>query len=117
MKGMFGGRLPESPEQSYNILTVVDHMDKLFKGTRASYDRLSEFTHPNYSGAMGSYSYLDKKKHLAYLGKARRDVPVEVGLITLVACLDLFVDYYNSVGHTLKAINDSYEHNARPSSQ
>jgi len=117
MKGMFGGRDPESPEESYNILTAVDHIDKLYKGIRVFYNTLSEFAHPNYSGVMGSYSNLDEEKYITYLGKEHANVSVQFGLMPLVVCLEVFIDYYNSTGLALKAINDSYEKNIKPASQ
>ena len=115
MKGMFGGRDAGSPLSSYNILTAVDHIDKQINGTRAIYDILCEFTHPNYSGVMGSYSHIDDEQHITYFGKEHSKVQVEFGLIPLVACIEVFEEYYNSLAHTLKAINDFYERNSRPS--
>ena len=117
MKGMFGGRDVGSPLSPYNILTAVDHIDKQINGTRAIYDILCEFTHPNYAGVLGSYTHFDVQQHITYFGKEQSKVQIEFGLIPLVACIEVFEVIYNSLASTLKEINDSYARNSTPKAQ
>ena len=108
MKGMFGSKDKKTPVESFNVLTLIDHLDKMFSGMREMYGGLCEFTHPNYSGLTGSYSSIDEVKHIALLGKNYSELPIEYGLIPLIVCVDLFTDYYNSLAKKLEAINDFF---------
>jgi len=109
MKGMLGSKDGTTGQTSYNILTAIDRLNKEFDGIRGMYDRLCEFTHPNWSGVMGSYSVIEKEKFLLHLGKHHRKPPIAFGLAPLIASLAIFRDYYNSTASLLKDINDSYE--------
>lgn len=109
MKGMLGSKDGTTPHESYNILTAVDHLDKEFKGFRGMYNTLCEFTHPNWSGVMGSYSKLDTKAHTLHLGKNHRKPPLAFGLGPLIGSLAVFQDYYNALADILKVVNDRYE--------
>ena len=66
--------------ESYNVLTAVNRLDKEFGGLRQMYDNLCEFTHPNWSGVMGSYSKIDKQEYTLYLGKEHGKPPLAFGL-------------------------------------
>jgi hypothetical protein len=43
---------PDFPK-AFNVLTMIDHLDKKIPGVRGRYDHLSEFAHPNWSGVSG----------------------------------------------------------------
>lgn len=109
MKGMLGSRDETTKLDSYNVLTAVDQLDKEFENFRKMYDRLCEFTHPNWSGVMGSYSRLDNEKHTLYLGKEHANPPLALGLGPLIGGLAIFQDYYNAMSDVLQTINDRYE--------
>ncbi len=109
MQGIFGSRDGTTKHEAYNVLTAVDRLDKEFNGLRQMYDALCEFTHPNWSGVMGSYSKFDKEKYVLYLGKEHRKPPLAFGLGPLIGSLAIFQDYYNALADVLKAINDRYE--------
>jgi hypothetical protein len=109
MKGMLGSKDRTTKAESYNVLTAVDRLDKKFKGLRQMYDTLCEFTHPNWSGVMGSYSRIDKDTYILYLGKEQAHPPLAFGLGPLIGALAIFHDYYNALADVLKAINDRYE--------
>lgn len=55
MSAVFGRRDVEWPQQSIQVLTAIDHLDKQFPGFRAEYDRLCEYAHPNLGGGYGTY--------------------------------------------------------------
>lgn len=50
------------PVQAKNILTVIDHVSKVFKEARKRYDALSEFAHPNYAGMLEIYQRSDNRR-------------------------------------------------------
>jgi hypothetical protein len=107
MKGMLGSKDSTGKLQAYNVLTAVEHLDKEFTGVKQLYERLCEFTHPNWSGVMGSYSKHNDKSTL-YLGKEHADPPLTFGLVPLIASLVISQDRYNGLGDVLLAINDRY---------
>lgn len=109
MQGIFGSRDGTTKHESYNVLTAVDRLDKKFNGLGQMYDTLCEFTHPNWSGVMGSYSKIDKEKYVLYLGKEHRKPPLSFGLGPLIVSLVIFRDYYNALADVLKVINDRYD--------
>ena len=109
MKGMLGSKDGTTKYESYNVLKSVDRLDKEFKGLREMYETLCEFTHPNWSGVMGSYSKLEKEKHTLHLGKGHRKPPLAFGVGPLIGSLAIFQDYYNALADVLKSLNDGYE--------
>jgi len=109
MKGILGSKDGTSRHKSYNVLTAIYHLDGEFKGFRGMYNTLCEFTHPNWSGVMGSYSKIDTKEHILHLGKGHRAPPLAFGLGPLIGSLAVFQDYYNALADQLKTINDWYE--------
>jgi hypothetical protein len=41
---------------AYNIMSAIDMLDKTFKGIKRDYDLVSEFAHPNHSGALSNFA-------------------------------------------------------------
>jgi hypothetical protein len=109
MKGMLGSRDGTTCLESYNILSAVDPLNKEFKGFRKMFDTLCEFTHPNWSGTMGSYSKINSETYTLHLGKSHQKPPVAFGLGPLVASLVVFMNYYNDLADKLKTVNDRFE--------
>jgi hypothetical protein len=109
MKGLLGSRDGTTPEESHNVLTIIEHLDKEFDGLSKMYAKLCEFTHPNYFGAMGSYSRQDKENYVLLLGRDQRRPPLAFGLGPLIGCLAIFTDFYNAAGKAIAEINDQYE--------
>lgn len=109
MKGMLGSKDGTTKYESYNVLTAVDRLDKEFPGLRDMYNTLCEFTHPNWSGVMGTYSRVEKEKYLLHLGKEHRQPPLAFGLAPLIGGLSIFQDYYNALAKILTSINEHYE--------
>jgi hypothetical protein len=55
MRGSLGHRETEGLPAALNALSAIDRVDKQFEGFRNTYDLLSEFAHPNWSGTFGTY--------------------------------------------------------------
>ena len=109
MKGMLGSKDGTTNYESYNVLTAIDRLDKEFPGLRDMYNSLCEFTHPNWSGVMGSYSRTEKEKYLLHLGKEHRPPPLAFGLGPLIGALVMFQHYYDTLATVLASINDYYD--------
>jgi len=94
-----GDRLAESKAESINALTLVNHLSKIAPGVRKSYDDLSEFAHPNWSGSFGSYGTINEKEMKLELG-IRKDFntfPYRIALNALIASLETFCLFYNDL--------------------
>ena len=82
-----------------SVLTLINHMEKKIAGARQSYDSLSEFTHPNWSGASGLFSEIDWEHHVTRFGKNanRTESTRQVAVNLLAASLELFCHSYNKI--------------------
>ena len=109
MKGMLGSKDGTTKFESYNVLTAVNYLDKEFSGLRDMYNTLCEFTHPNWSGVMGSYSTIGEGKYLLHLGREHCQPPLAFGLGPLIGALAIFQNYYIALADVLKLINDHYD--------
>jgi len=64
MKLLCGWKHKDSVEShnfpaAINVLTLIDHVDKIIKGYREEYELISEYVHPNYCGVQGLYGKND----------------------------------------------------------
>ena len=109
MRALVGSRDGTTRHESYNVLTAVDRLDKRFSGLRSAYDTLCEFTHPNWAGAMGSFSKIDHEQHRLVLGVKPSGPPVSFGLDPLIISLVVTQDYYNDLARVLGELNAYFE--------
>jgi hypothetical protein len=90
--------------QAFNILTMLDHMDKQFPGVKVRYDELSEFSHPNWGGVSGLFSVVDRETGTAKFGRGLRRTPSaakETAAAALRGYLALFEQVYKWISDTL----------------
>ncbi|MEI2455961.1 hypothetical protein [Lysobacter firmicutimachus] len=106
---LVGARWEGHPVQSINVLTAIDKVDKEIPKFRASYDALSEYTHPNWSGLLGSYGAIDRENHELHLGARVRESSLRSIASTLSGSLMAFTHYYNLLADVLKDFNDHFE--------
>lgn len=59
MRVMLGSKDNTSQYESFNVLTMIDKINLEFEGYRASYDQLSEYSHPNFLGTCGIFGNLE----------------------------------------------------------
>ncbi len=57
---LFGRKDMDGWDKPLQVLTAIDHVDRIFKGTRSEYDHLCEYAHPNMKGGFGAYARLDE---------------------------------------------------------
>ncbi|MGO4569061.1 hypothetical protein AB4Z52_29440 [Rhizobium sp. 2YAF20] len=99
MQMLAGSRLwPESPKPVH-VNDLLRSIDKKMPGVMASYDRLSEFAHPNWSGVAGLYSKIDKENFITYFGRGLRDTGGSRDMIAnaLLGSLGTFEYAYNRI--------------------
>jgi hypothetical protein len=109
MKSLFGGRIKEAPIESINILSAIDRITKRFKHIRESYDYLSEYAHPNWSGLMGSYGNLIVETATLHLGKEVSKISFMVALPLLAQSLAIFLHDYDEIKKQLPKFNNICE--------
>jgi hypothetical protein len=62
------GQGQENFPDAVNILTCIDRVERELEGFRKSYDQLSEYAHPNWSGVSGLFTQTDHENILVDLG-------------------------------------------------
>ena len=80
-RGLVGERHSEASVQATNVLTLIDHVERTIPGFRKSYDALSEFSHPNWSGGLGAFGHIDHKTYELHLGPSDRTTGLVSGII------------------------------------
>lgn len=60
---LLGSKDGSTKHSSINIITVLEHCEKRYKGLTEVYTTLSECAHPNYEGVCFGYSDVDAERH------------------------------------------------------
>ena len=110
-RGLVGERRSDASVKATNVLTLIDHVEKALPGFRQSYDGLSEYAHPNWSGGLGAFGRIDRKALELHLGPSERTSGLMSGVISLLSSLMLFEHYYNAMIGPIKELNDHFERN------
>jgi hypothetical protein len=103
---LMGGRDKESPPIIPNILGAIDKTDERYEGFRPSYDLLSEFAHPNYSGMHGLYGKVDRETVTLYIDGSRgiNDATFSFILFPLHLSLRVLLDSIHKIESLYPAI-------------
>jgi hypothetical protein len=103
MNRMFGARKSRGElPPAVNVLNAVDKANEFIPLFRHNYDRLSEFTHPNYLGGMGVFAIVDRKRdYVSFTDKTRCQKELVAAAHILIGTLHGFVVFYDHVGGTI----------------
>ncbi len=113
MRLLFGGKIDNSPEQAYNILTIMDKMSNEYPKLRELYNKLSEFAHPNHIGTHGYYARIDESNFSEILGPNDIESIIEITLISLTGLLELYILSYNESTNFLPKFIEICESNIK----
>ena len=105
MSSLTGSRDDDAPIRSVNVLNSIDKVAKELPGFRQSYDNLSEYTHPNWSGLLGSYGTVDREQHVLHLGIRDTTYGMRHTAHALAGSLHTFKHFYVQSGEALFAFN------------
>lgn len=97
--------------QTKGVMYSVDRLDKITKGIRFTYDALSEYCHPNWSGVHGSFGEIDVDKFVLDLGPKSKikGKGIVIGVTALEKCLEMFILCYNAMPESLVLLNQHFE--------
>lgn len=84
-----------------NAVTMIDHLDKEIAGTRAHYDRMSEFCHPNYLGQYFLFGKRDKETSTVHLGLREED---RDGLFSHIFSAFFLIELFASTLDSIEAL-------------
>jgi hypothetical protein len=86
-----------------HVHSMLENAEAALPGVKQSYESLSEFAHPNWSGTSRLFSKIDHENILTSFGKNARctDGPIVFGLCSLNDALEIFVHAYNAVSDAL----------------
>lgn len=89
---LIGWKNDEEFPVAFNVLGMIDHLDKSLPGVRNSYDQMSEVAHPNYGGVHGLYAETDEANSLTKLGPKVRSATPRHSVLILAASLGLQIN-------------------------
>jgi hypothetical protein len=92
-----------------NVVTFVERTAKAIPEFLATYKILSEFTHPNWAGTLGSFGEIDKENCEVRLGPTGRTRAWEIGVSALSGVLMFFRHYYDNSDNLIQRLNDHIE--------
>ena len=104
-----GCRFKDAKYQAYSAITAVQKLDKVVEGIYCEYEELSEFLHPNWSGAMGAFGKIDQKISVLELGKEQRSLKPVIGLLPFSLSLFVAIEYYKSLLRLIQEMNEYFE--------
>lgn len=94
---VLGSKVEGDPEQAVNILTVLKHCDKKYKGMKRLYDDLSESAHPNYQGMSAGYAKINHEADTVQFYDRWMEKHGEKLPHGIMLCIDIFHHEYNKV--------------------
>ena len=98
ISGFFGSRDGSSRENSLQVLTAIDHIDKKYDCIRSEYDHLCEYAHPNMKGGFGTYTKIDIPSMSVEFGQNPQKIPiVAFGLGALEIILIVAIDVHKEL--------------------
>jgi hypothetical protein len=97
MRLLCGHSSGEPLPKPINVMDMLRKADKKVGGVMASYEAMSDFVHPNWSGTEGLYVLNDHEQVVSHLGRnaKSRDDPFRIGLNSLSGALLTFEYAYN----------------------
>jgi hypothetical protein len=99
---------PDLPE-AISVLTLIDKVDKDFPGFRRGYDQLSEYSHPNWCGALGAFSDLDQGSYTVSFAAFDRSNARSANIAGLMGALVVAQHVYNSSGLRIVQLSEAFD--------
>ena len=108
MKLLIASGAPDAKHPAMNISGLVNSLDKRITGFKTSYNELSEFVHPNWSGTLGSFGSIDESTDALFYGASNDPVDDGVGLGALAGSVGVFSEIYSELIPLLVDLNSRF---------
>jgi len=113
IRGFWGSRDGKTSEKALQVLTAIDHINKVFTGVRSEYDHLCEYAHPNMKGGFGTYTKIDIPILSVEFGQNPQKIPiVAFGLGALEIILRIAIDLHKELLQVENAFSIFVYHHA-----
>jgi hypothetical protein len=109
MRCLVGSSVGSGLPPPIDISLLIDYVNDAVPEFRATYERLSEYSHPTWSGLLGSFGKIDKGEFELKLGTKSERGGSMTGISALSAALMVFHRYYNESGKLLEQINSCFD--------
>jgi len=115
MKSLLGAKNNPDMPDPINVLTFIDKVEKEIPGFREVYDILSELSHPNWAGTLGTYSKINQEQLWVDFGRnIRLKDSTQIQIVnTLLAGLELIVHIYDEFAEFLPKLITVCENNIK----
>lgn len=106
-----GRRDSEPAKQAIQVLKFIDSVEKLVPGFRKNYELLSEYSHPNWDGALGLFGRRDEETHITYFERReeRIAVAIELALNSFIGAVGIFLEFYNDLGDQIQRLDSHFD--------
>lgn len=97
------GAKNDTEPEPFNILTLIDKLDKKYPDIKKFYESLCEFVHPNWDGVQGSYSELNElTKTTSIFRVITHEHPIYKWIEScFILIMTLYVDFSKSINKNL----------------
>jgi hypothetical protein len=99
MRLMLGSKIWSEMPMAFQVLTLIDRVDRIVPNFRKGYDLLSEIAHPNWSGVVGMYADTDEANYTTYFGRGLKGSGSTTHAIAcaLLVAGEIFERAYNQI--------------------
>lgn len=111
MRVLLGAKNDFSTFTSINIMTAMEKLDNWCNGSMTMYEDLSEFSHPNWSGCLGSYGTTDEETRILHLKTEIKtgDFPYVQGMTAVAISLGTAIHFFNEISRLMPSFVDLCE--------
>jgi hypothetical protein len=111
MRMLMGTKTMSELPDPVHVNDFLRALDKEFPNAMKIYDRLSEFTHPNWSGTAALFSVNDEENLMTRFGVNLRSLqsPLHLGYSALVMFLAVLEFYYNKISDIMPEFTQQCE--------
>jgi hypothetical protein len=109
MKLLMASGAPDAKHPAMDITGLINSVNKKVPGFRESYNALSEYVHPNWSGMFGSFGTIDNANYAVALGMSEQCPAWGSGVNALAGALEEFLHIYAALPPLIAQLNNHFE--------
>lgn len=118
MRLLMGDRRNSDMPDAINVLTMLKHANRTVPGVSDSYEILSEFAHPNWSGTCLLFSKIDSENHVVSFGVGQRsENSAKIAISSLHAALKIVSHAYDEIADFYPSFVEACESELAPTNK